>query len=166
MVKVTCPVAVTEEGLKLQLDNEGSPLQANVIAPRPAPLAVTFRTLVAEPPAVTLALVVWAVSASTASISVGSLAVSFAVFDSPPPETVAVLVTFPAAPLATFTVTVIGSKLVPANSVSPRVHCKEERVQFQLAPLMSVAVMPADRVSFTVIRAVVSAGPELETVMV
>ena len=58
MVNVTCPVAVTDEGLKLQLDNEGSPLQAKVIAPRPAPLAVTFRTLVAEPPAVTLALVV------------------------------------------------------------------------------------------------------------
>ena len=39
---------------------------------------------------------------------VGSLAVSFVVFVSPPPETVAVLVTIAAALFATFTVSVIA----------------------------------------------------------
>lgn len=85
---------------------------------------------------------------------------------SAPPETVAVLVTDDAALAVTFTVSVIGSKLVPANSTSPRVHCSGERVQFQLGPLKSVAVRPAGKLSFTVISAEVSAPPLLETVMV
>lgn len=78
----------------------------------------------------------------------------------------AVLVTDDAALAATFTVSVIGSKLVPANSTSPRVHCKGERVQFQFVPLKFVAVSPAGRLSFTVIRAEVSAPPMLEIVIV
>lgn len=96
----------------------------------------------------------------------GSLAESFVVSDSLPPETVTVLVTLAGALLGTLTVSVIGSKLVPANKVSPRVHCSGETVQFQLGPLRSVAVRLDGRLSLTVITAEVSAPPEFETVMV
>jgi hypothetical protein len=41
-------------------------------------------------------------------IAVTSLALSFVVFDSPPPDTVAVLITLDDASLATVTVTVIA----------------------------------------------------------
>jgi len=116
-------------------------------------------------PAATVRFAVCVDISSAESICVTSLAESFAVLDSAPPETVAVLVTDDAALAATFTVSVIGSKLVPANSTSPRVHCSGERVQFQFVPLRSVAVSPAGRVSVTVIRADVSA-PLLETVIV
>ncbi len=117
-------------------------------------------------PAATVRLAVCADINSAASICVTSLAESFAVLDSAPPETVAVLFTDDAAFGATFTVSVIGSKLVPAKSTSPRVHCSGERVQFQFVPLKSVAVSPAGKLSFTVIRAEVSAPPLLETVIV
>src|SRR6478609_7448380 len=163
---VTCEVVVTDAGLKLHVAPEGSPLQAKVIAPSPLPLLVTFRIEVAVPPAATFTLEVCAVSSRAASICVKSLAVSLAVLLSPPPETLAVLVTEDAALLATFTVSVIGSKLVPATSTSPRVHCRGESVQFQFRPLMSVAVSPAGSVSSTVIRAVVSTVPALLTVIV
>ena len=117
-------------------------------------------------PAATVRFAVWAAICSAASICVTSLAESFAVLASLPPETVAVLVTDDGALAATFTVSVIGSKLVPANNTSPRVHCRGERVQIQFGPLRSVAVSPAGRVSLTVISAEVSAPPMLETVIV
>jgi hypothetical protein len=116
-------------------------------------------------PAATVRLAVCDDINKAASICVMSLAESFAVLDSDPPETVAVFFTEDAALGATFTVSVIGSKLVPANSTSPRVHCSGERVQFQFVPLKLVAVSPAGRVSFTAIRAEVSA-PLLDTIIV
>ena len=59
MLTVTCPLAVTDGGLKVQVASAGKPLHANVIVPRPRLLfAVTLRTLVAVPPAFTVALVV------------------------------------------------------------------------------------------------------------
>lgn len=94
-----------------------------------------------------------------------SLAVSLAVFDSPPPETVALAVNDAGALFATSTVSVMSSKLVPANRVSPRVHCNGLSVQFQLVPLSAVAVTPVGRLTSTVIRAEVSA-PLLDTVIV
>src|ERR1043166_1507387 len=165
MLMVTGEVVVTDGGLKLHVAPAGSPLQAKVIAPSPLPLLVTFRIEVAVPPAATLTVAVCAESSRAASICVTSLAVSLAVLLSPPPETLAVLVTEDAALLATFTVRVIGSKLVPAASTSPRVHCSGESVQFQFRPLRSVAVSPAGRLTFTVTRAEVSAAL-LETVIV
>src|ERR1041385_2057311 len=161
MLMVTGEVVVTDGGLKLHVAPAGSPLQAKVIAPSPLPLLVTFRIEVAVPPAATLTVAVCAESSRAASICVTSLAVLL----SPPPETLAVLVTEDAALLATFTVRVIGSKLVPAASTSPRVHCSGESVQFQFRPLRSVAVSPAGRLTFTVTRAEVSAAL-LETVIV
>ena len=122
--------------------------------------------MVAVLPAATVRFAAWVDIRSAASICVTSLAESFPVLSSAPPETVAVFVTDDAAFGATFTVSVIGSKLVPANSTSPRVHCNGERVQFQFGPLKSVAVSPAGSVSLTVIRADVSAPPLLETVIV
>ena len=110
-------------------------------------------------PAATVTLGFCAVICSIASICVGSLAVSFEVSVSPPPETVAVFVTVDAALFPTFTVMVMGSKLVPANSVSPRVQPRGWSVQFQKGPLMSVAVSPAGRASLTLMIAVVSAPP-------
>jgi hypothetical protein len=90
----------------------------------------------------------------------------FAVFDSMPPETVALLITLAEAFAATFTVTVIGSTLEPANSTSPRVHSSGESVQFQFVPEMAVAVRPAGRLSSTVTSAEVSAPPALATMIV
>src|ERR1051326_1063854 len=163
---VTCELAVTDAGLKLHVAPEGNPLQAKLIAPRPGLFVVTLNAVLTVPPTVTEAVVVCAASTSAATVCVGSLAVSFAVFDSPPPETVALAVNDAGALLATLTVTVMSSKLVPANKVSPRVHCSGLSVQFQLRPLRSVAVRPAGRLTFIVIRAEVSAAPVLETAIV
>ena len=55
-----------------------------------------------------LAVPVMAVGAAAGRIVVGSLAVLLAGLTSPPPETVAILVTLAAALAETFTVTVIG----------------------------------------------------------
>lgn len=59
MLRVTCPLAVTDGGLKVQVASAGKFPHANVIVPRFEPLfAVTLRTLVAVPPAGIVAEVV------------------------------------------------------------------------------------------------------------
>lgn len=68
-----------------------------------------FKTEVPLAPAASVRLGVCAAICMAAVICVGSVAVSFEVSVSPPPETVAVLVTVAAALAATFTVKVIGS---------------------------------------------------------
>src|ERR1041385_1868011 len=163
IVIVTGPVVVTVAGLKLQPAPAGRPVQAKLIAPSPEPLAVTLSVVVTVPPTVTLALLVCAASTSAATVCVGSLAVSLAVFDSPPPETVALGVSDAGALFATSAVSVMSSKLVPANRVSPRVHCNGLRLQFQLGPPRAAAVSPAGKAISAVINVEVSAAPGLET---
>ena len=80
-------------------------------------------------------------------IAVGSEALSLAVFVSPPPETVAVLVTDEAALLATLTVIVMGGYVAPAAKGSVRAQTNVLRVQVQPTPLIAVAVKPAGRAS-------------------
>lgn len=166
MLSVTCEVVVTEGGLKLHAVPAGNPLQEKVIAPSPELLFVTFITTEAVPPAVTAALGLCSASASAGTTCVGSLAELFAVFDSVPPETVAVFVTLEGTFGPTFKVRVIGSKLVPAVNTSPREHSSGESVQFQFVPEMEVAKRPEGSLSSTVTSAEVSPVPTLETVMV
>src|SRR5258708_38560843 len=91
------------------------------------------------------------------------LAVSLAVLCSPPPDTVAVLVTLDGAFTATFTVSVIRLKLAPTPIDSLRVHGPAGCVQFQLVPLIAVAVSPEGTVSLTETWPLVGPFPELVT---
>src|SRR5947209_19166809 len=103
--------ALPDGGVKLQLAPAGSPLQANVIGATPL-LASTFKTVKTDFPRETCKLTVWALMIrGDVPICVGSLAVSFAVLISPPPETVAVLVTVGAMFTGTFTTRVIAGWL-------------------------------------------------------
>src|SRR5437899_2668065 len=76
-------------------------------------------------------------------IVVGSFAVLLPVLVSPPPETVAVLVTVTGALLATLTVRVMGGWLAPGARVSLRVQGPEGGGQIQPLPDMAVAVRPS-----------------------
>src|SRR5436189_19161 len=96
---------------------------------------------------------------------VASLAESFPVLVSPPPDTEAELVTLAAALLATFTVKVIAGKLAPAASASLRVQVKVPSTQVHPLPAMAVAVRPAGKVSVTETAALVGAEPELVAVI-
>ena len=71
----------------------GRPLQAKVMAPKPL-LESTLKVVEVVPPGETCKLATCAEICRGAPIWVASVAVSFAVLSSPPPETVAVLVTF------------------------------------------------------------------------
>src|SRR5262245_58095813 len=105
------------------------------------------------------------IRSATWSTVVASLAVSLLVSLSPPPLTVAVLVIEGGALAATFTVNVMSGKLRPGSRPSARWQLKAGGVlQVQPAPLMSVAVKPAGRVSATVTWVVVVAPPALVTV--
>src|SRR5215813_3193498 len=97
-----------EGGVKLQLAPTGNPLQAKLTGVTPL-AASTFKTTRAEFPRETVTLAVWALMIrAEVPICVGSLTVSFAVLISPPPETVAVLVTVGAILLGTFTTSVMA----------------------------------------------------------
>jgi hypothetical protein len=77
-------------------------------------------------------------------IVVGSLAESLLVFVSPPPETVAVLVTVAGALLATPTVSVTAAELVLPGIDAELVHVTvwPEILQLQPLPVAAVAVSP------------------------
>src|SRR6266516_4458981 len=96
---------------------------------------------------------------------VGSLSVSLDVSVSPPPDTVAVLVTLAGALPATFTVRVMV-ELLPAASALDRVQVRATTLQVQPEPLMAVAVKPEGRVSVTVMVPLVDGVPLLVTVIV
>src|SRR5690348_4285999 len=84
-------------------------------------------------------------------IVVGSLALSLVVSSSPPPDTLAVLVTIGCASLATSTVSVMSGKPAPAASTADApVRVQERFEQFQPEPAISVADRPAGSVSVTV----------------
>jgi hypothetical protein len=101
-------------------------------------------------------------------IVVASLEVSLPVFVSPPPDTVATLVTDDGALLATFTVSVIAGYAAPAASTSLRVQLGEPTPtsQFQPLPAMAVAVRPVGTVSSTVTAPLLGPEPTLLTVIV
>jgi hypothetical protein len=97
-------------------------------------------------------------------MTVVSVAVSFAVTNSPPPETSARFMTVAGALNVTFTVRVMGGYELPAASASLRVQVSEITEHVQPVPLIAVAVSPLGRVSVTVIVPVVGALPALVTV--
>src|SRR5512146_2620428 len=85
----------------------------------------------------------------------------------PPPENVAEFVTVAGAFAATFTVTVMGPKLLPDGRLSLRVQLTVPRSHVQPGPLMPVAARPAGIASLTVMAPLVEpAEAPLRTVMV
>ncbi len=89
---------------------------------------------------------------------------SFVVFTSPPPPTVATLVTDAATLPAILTVTEIGEYEAPGASTVVVVHPKGDNVQVHvLPPLIAVAVRPDGRVSTTVTVPAVGEPPTFET---
>jgi hypothetical protein len=104
--------------------------------------------------------------AGAGAIVVTSVATLLVVFVSPPPVTVAELVTLDGALPATLTVSVSAGYVLPAASAVLRVHVSEESVQLQAEPLSAVAVNPAGRLSVTVTTPLVDAVPLLRTVSV
>src|SRR4029077_3649820 len=105
-----------------------------------------------------------AMSASDAML-VGSVAVSFAVLTSLPPETVAVLVTDTGAVCRTVTVMVIDGYEAPDASASIRVQVTvcAATPQPQPVPVAADGVKPAGSVSTTVTLPLVAAEPMLLT---
>src|SRR5947208_1678353 len=99
-------------------------------------------------------------------MTVRSVTELLVVFSSPPPETVAVLVTLAGASPATFTVTVIGGQLPPAASASERWQVSVASVHVQPVPLRPVAGKPPGIVSVTVIVPLVGPAPTLLAVSV
>src|SRR5262245_26338032 len=117
-------------------------------------------------------LPVWVLAMARSTVElevtmVGSLAVLLVALESPPPLTVAVLVTLPGALAATFTMSATGGYEAPGPSASARVQVVvAPSVQVQPAPLAALGLMPAGMVSLTVMRPAVGPEPELRTVMV
>src|SRR5438270_892876 len=95
-----------------------------------------------------------------------SLAESFPVLVSPPPETETELVTLAAALLATFRSEErrVGKEWEARGSL--RVQVKVTTTQVQPVPLIAVGVRPAGKVSVTETAALVGAKPELVAVIV
>ena len=132
------------------------------------PLFVTVTVKSTFDPTVTAPLLAIFATAMSAreTMLVGSLAVSFAVLTSPPPPTVAVLVTAFAADWATATVIEIPGydPLLPTTSVLVHVTVCAAMAQVQPVPEAAVGVRPAGRVSVTVAVPLVAAPPTLLTV--
>src|SRR5207248_4863648 len=129
------------------------------------PLLVTVIVKVTFDPTVTvplLAILATAMSARETTL-VRSVAVSFAVFTSPPPETVPVLVTALAADWSTFTVIEIaGNDPLPATTaVLVHVAVCATIAHVQPAPEPAVGVSPAGSVSVTVVVPLVAVPPSL-----
>jgi len=97
---------------------------------------------------------------------VGSCAVSLEVLVSPPPETVTVFVTEAVALAETLTVSVIGGKLVPADSTVVVLQVSVFRLHPQPDPVIAVAVNPAGNASTTVTVPLVALAPELAATIV
>jgi hypothetical protein len=123
---------------------------------------VTFEPTVTVP---LLAILATAMSALETTL-VGSVAVSFAVLTSPPPETVAVLVTELAADWATLTVIEMAGNdpLLATMSVLVQVTTCTTIPQVQPVPVATVGVSPAGSVSVTVLVPLVAVPPTLLTV--
>jgi hypothetical protein len=97
---------------------------------------------------------------------VGSLALLFAVFVSPPPETVAVFVTGEVAFAATSTVRLMmGDALLPFKTSDLVQLGVALTVQDQPGPLIALAVKPAGKVSTTVTAPEEATVPRLFTIM-
>src|SRR6185369_7586006 len=101
-----------------------------------------------------------------ASMTVASVAVSFAVFVSVPPATVTVFAAEEEAVDDTFTVSVIGGNAAPPARLSDRVHVSAGTAHVQPVPDIPVAVKSGGRVSVTVTTPLVGATPALTTVSV
>lgn len=82
-------------------------------------------------------------------ILVKSEAVLLLPFESPLQLTVPMLVTLVGLFVVTFTVSVIGGRLVPPARESVLVQVRDVSAQFQPSPPIPVAVNPAGRVSLT-----------------
>ena len=124
----------------------------------------TFDPTVTEP---LLAILATAMSARETTL-VTSLALSLAVLISPPPETVAVLVSEAAAACPTLTVIEIAGKdpLLPTTSVLVQVTVWAAMPQDQPVPEAAVGVSPAGSVSVMVVVPLVALPPTLLTVRV
>src|SRR5258706_5910454 len=96
-------------------------------------------------------------------MAVTSLAPLLVVTSSPPPATVAVLVTLAGAFDATLTVSVIKGYEAPAASTSLRVHAPAGWLHVQPVPPIAVAVRPEGSVSLTVTVPLVGPPPLLRT---
>ena len=94
-----------------------------------------------------------------------SVAVLFVASNSPPPDTVAVFTRGLVAFAATFTVTEMGKVWLPTGNDPTFVQVSVASVQVQLEPLIAVAVIPAGRVSVTVMVPLVAPPPVFFTVM-
>ena len=97
---------------------------------------------------------------------VGSEAESLPVLASPPPATVAVLVTLAGALAATFTVSVMAGKLAPGAAVVLVLQASVDTVQLHPVPVIAVAVKPVGSVSVTVTVPEVGANPPFHAVSV
>src|SRR5262249_16847992 len=98
---------VEDGGLKVQPAPVGRPLQLKFTAPSPG-LESSVSPKFTDCPADTLPVELTKLSWIGRPICVGSVSVSLAVLVSPPPETLAVLVTLAWILLGTFTVNVIA----------------------------------------------------------
>ncbi len=106
------------------------------------------------------------VKSADAVTVVTSDAMSFAVFASPPPLTVAVLAIVAGAFSATFTVKVMMGKLAPEANESFLMHVNVASVHAHPLPENAVAVRPPGNTSTTVTAVAVGPGPTLVTVNV
>ena len=97
---------------------------------------------------------------------VASLVESLLVTISPPPETVATLITIGATLTLTLTVTTIAGYEAPGASGLTVVHVSVPSEHVHPAPRMDVATRPAGSVSTTVTAPVVAPPPPLCTTMV
>src|ERR1700694_2427591 len=132
------------------------------------PLLVTVTVNVTLDPTTTvplLAILATAMSALETTL-VRSVAVSFAVLTSPPPDTVAVLVTELAADCRTLTVIEItgNDPLLATTAVLVQVTVCATIAQVQPVPDAAVGVSPAGSVSVTVLVPLVAVPPILLTV--
>src|ERR1700719_3921608 len=96
---------------------------------------------------------------------VGSLDALFAALVSPPPFTVAVLVTLAGALAATLAVSVMAGKADPMARTSLRVQVSVASVHVQPVPLTAVGVSPGGSVSTTVTTPELGPVPTLATVI-
>jgi hypothetical protein len=125
---------------------------------------VPFSVAVVIPTPVAASVV--AVGGPAARTVVGSFAVLFARFVSPPPDTATLFVTLAGALAETFTVSVIGGYAAPAARLSDRVHVRFARFVVQPVPLIVVAINPAGSESVTVMDPDEAAFPTLVTMIV
>ena len=107
-VMVTVPLAEVATGLKVHEAPTGKPVQPKVIMPRVGSSSSTSKTNVAGFPAFTVAVEECGVITMGGPSSAVSMAVSFEVLVSPPPETVAVLKKLFPIPRPIFVLRVIG----------------------------------------------------------